>query len=333
MFKLILRRFKPEEVKEYSDEIILRDMNVRQKARYMGLNKIQLYDWDILNDRVLYSLKEAEGFLGLQISETEVDFNLDRPLTDEERALTEKYNRADLNATWEEVLEQVPHIKIRCALMKEYNMPKEVISKTNQYITGEILGGEYRSYKDQKQPYDPSIAPVEINKPVYRQALEMFTNCEELDYKKKLKIDICGVEHIIAIGGLHGARKNFWYQGEIWDIDVGSYYPNMMLNFNLVSRALKDPNRFKEIVDKRLAIKKKVNQAFADGKENELTLVERNMPYGLKLVVNTVSGAMKAKFSKIYDERNNNWMCITGQLLLIDLLEKLEPYITLIQWT
>ena len=112
-----------------------------------------------------------------------------------------------------------------------------------------------------------------------------------------------------------------------------TYYPNMMINFNLVSRALKDPNRFKEIVDKRLAIKKKVNQAFADGKENELTLVERNMPYGLKLVVNTVSGAMKAKFSKIYDERNNNWMCITGQLLLIDLLEKLEPYITLIQWT
>ena len=331
LFKLILLQKSPEEVKSYSDEIILNDMNVRQKARYMGLNKIKLYDWDILNDRVLYSLKEAEGFLGLQISETEVDFNLDRPLTKEERELTEKYNRADLNATWEEVLEQIPHIKIRCALMAEYNMPKSIISKTNQYITGEILGGEYRDYKDQKAPYDISIAPIEINKPIYRQAIKMFTDCEELDYKKKLKIDICGVEHIIAIGGLHGARKNFWYQGEIWDIDVGSYYPNMMINFNLVSRALKDPSRFKEIVDKRLAIKKKVNQYMESGRENELTLVEKNMPYGLKLVVNTVSGAMKAKFSKIYDERNNNWMCITGQLLLIDLLEKLEPYITLIQ--
>lgn len=110
-----------------------------------------------------------------------------------------------------------------------------------------------------------------------------------------------------------------------------TYYPNMMLNFNLVSRALKDPENFRKIVNKRLAIKKKVNEAYKNGKENELTAVEKAMPFGLKLVVNTVSGAMKAKFSKIYDERNNNWMCITGQLLLIDLIEKLEPYMTLIQ--
>lgn len=195
-------------------------MNIKQLSRELKLNRITLYDWDILNDRVLYSLKEAEGFLGLQISETEVDFNLDRPLTQEERELTEKYNRADLDATWEEVKEQIPHLKIRVALMSEYKMPKEIISKTNQFITGEILGGQYRNYKDQKQPYDPSIAPIEINNPEYHKALEMFTDCEEIDYKAKTKIDICGVEHVIAIGGLHGARKNFIYHGEIWDVDV-----------------------------------------------------------------------------------------------------------------
>lgn len=105
----------------------------------------------------------------------------------------------------------------------------------------------------------------------------------------------------------------------------------MMINFNLCSRAMKHPENFPKIVQKRLAIKHKVNKAFEEGKEDELTAVEKAMPFGLKLVVNTVSGAMKAKFSKLYDERNNNWMCITGQLLLIDLIEKLEPYITLIQ--
>lgn len=107
----------------------------------------------------------------------------------------------------------------------------------------------------------------------------------------------------------------------------------MMINFNLCSRAMKNPENFPKIVAKRLAIKKKVNTYLAEGKGDELTAVEKAMPYGLKVVVNTVSGAMKAKFSKLYDERNNNWMCITGQLLLIDLIEKLEPYMTLIQWT
>lgn len=330
LFKIILLGKTPEEVKMYSDQIIT-GRNGNQIKRELKLDRIPLYDWDILLDKVLYSLKEAEGYLGLEICETEVDFNLDRKLTQEERELTEKYNRHDLYSTWQEMLEQKESIKIRMALIQEYNLPKTMISATNQKITGEILDGQYTNFKDKQAPYDPSIAPIVLNKPEYHKALEMFTDCDELDYKQKYKVDIAGVEHTIAIGGLHGARAHYQYHGEIWDVDVGSYYPNMMINFNLVSRALKDPDNFKKIVDKRLAIKKKVNEAYKNGTDNQLTAVEKAMPYGLKLVVNTVSGAMKAKFSKIYDERNNNWMCITGQLLLIDLIEKLEPYMTLIQ--
>lgn len=330
LLKIILLGKSPEEVKKYSDQII-QGRNGRQIIRELKLDKIPLYDWDILLDKVLYSLKEAEGFLGLEICETEVDFNLDRNLTKEERELTEKYNRHDLYSTWQEMKEQIPSIKIRMALIQEYNLPKSMISATNQKITGEILEGQYTNFKDKQQPYDPSIAPIEINNPEYRKALEMFTDCDEIDYKKKLTINIAGVEHTIAIGGLHGARQKYVYHGEIWDVDVGSYYPNMMINFNLCSRAMKNPENFPKIVAKRLAIKKKVNEYIASGREDELTAVEKAMPFGLKLVVNTVSGAMKAKFSKLYDERNNNWMCITGQLLLIDLIEKLEPYITLIQ--
>lgn len=330
LFRVILSGHSPEDVKKYSDRIIV-DKAGKTITRELGLNKIPLYDWDIMFDKVTYSLKEAEGYLGLKIYETEVDFNLDRKLTDSERKQTEEYNRHDLYATWKEMEVQIPDIKIRCALIKEYNLPKSMISVTNQKITGEILEGQYKNFTDKQQPYDQSIAPIVLNNPEYHKALEMFTNCDEIDYKKKLKLNIAGIEHTIAIGGLHGARTHYHYKGEIWDVDVGSYYPNMMINFNLCSRAMKNPENFPKIVAKRLAIKKKVNTYLAEGKGDELTAVEKAMPYGLKVVVNTVSGAMKAKFSKLYDERNNNWMCITGQLLLIDLIEKLEPYMTLIQ--
>ena len=220
LLKIILLGKSPEEVKKYSDQII-QGRNGRQIERELKLGKIPLYDWDILLDKVLYSLKEAEGFLGLQICESDVDFNLNRALNKEERELTERYNRHDLYSTWQEMKEQIPSIKIRMALIKEYNLPKKMISATNQKITGEILEGQYTNFNDKQQPYDPTIAPIVINNPEYHKALEMFTDCDEIDYKKKMKIDIAGVEHTIAIGGLHGARSKYVYHGEIWDVDVG----------------------------------------------------------------------------------------------------------------
>ena len=218
LYKLILLGKSVEEIKGYSDAIIngsgevylegqrrlrIDNTGTNKMKRDLGLNKIKLYDWDILNDKVVYSLKQAEGYLGLKIYESDIDFNLDRPLTKEERLQTEEYNRADLYATWLEMLEQKESIKIRMALIKEYNLPKSLISATNQKITGEILEGQYTKYNDQLQKYDSSIAPIEINNPEYHKALEMFTNCDKLDYKNKMKIDIAGVEHTIAIGGIH----------------------------------------------------------------------------------------------------------------------------------
>ena len=51
----------------------------------------------------------------------------------------------------------------------------------------------------------------------------------------------------------------------------------------------------------------------------------------LKLVLNTTYGAMKSEYNELYDPHMANQVCITGQLLLLDLIEKLEPYIKLIQ--
>ena len=41
-------------------------------------------------------------------------------------------------------------------------------------------------------------------------------------------------------------------------------------------------------------------------------------------MLNALSGSMKDKKNPAYDPRNNNIMCINGQLMLLDLLEHLE---------
>ena len=82
-----------------------------------------------------------------------------------------------------------------------------------------------------------------------------------------------------------------------------------MIEYDLLTRNCKEPQKFKEIYDKRLALK----QA---GKKKE------QAPY--KIVLNSTYGICKDKYSLAYDPRQANNVCINGQLLLLDLIEKLE---------
>ena len=52
-----------------------------------------------------------------------------------------------------------------------------------------------------------------------------------------------------------------------------------------------------------------------------------------KIVLNSTFGASKDVYNKLYDPLQANNICITGQLLLTDLIEKLENHCQLIQLT
>ena len=138
-----------------------------------------------------------------------------------------------------------------------------------------------------------------------------------MDYKKSFKMDICGVPHQFGWGGLHGCPEEpLHIKGKMFHVDVNSYYPSEIIRYNFMSRNSNNPGRYEEIYKYRLKLK-------AEGKKKE------QAPY--KIVLNGAFGAMKDKFSKSYDPRQANNICINGQLMLTDLLEHLEPYIKLIQ--
>ena len=337
--KLILLGQSPENIKEFSDQIINQDKS-RELTRKFRLNTIQLYNWDTMRDRgSFFSLKETEGYFGLEIKEGHVDWNSDEPWDDKTYEIIAKYNQADLLATWREAIYQLPDMKIRSVLLKEYNHPKSMFSWTNAKVCAEILESDYTTYPEEElnAAFDVSIIPLKIEK--YTDVVKFFTHPDtpdgRLDYKARYNCDIAKVPHTFAIGGIHGAIPNFIFKGTLWLIDVASYYPNMMINFNLTPRSIRDENSFKDLVAKRINAKHKVGHwdhlSEEEKKANPLTDIEKLLPTALKLPINTVSGCMKSKYSKLYDERNNNWMCISGQLLMVDLIEKLEPYCQLVQ--
>ena len=94
-----------------------------------------------------------------------------------------------------------------------------------------------------------------------------------------------------------------------------TYYPSLMLVYKWLSRNVHDPSKYAEIYHTRLKLKAEKNPM--------------QQPY--KIVLNSTYGAMKDKHNAMYDPRQANNVCVGGQLLLLDLIERLEDHCEIIQ--
>lgn len=307
IMKCILSKMSP---KAMNDWIIVDGKNGYE---FPGLNKIYFNSLDLMIDipgGLGLSLKEIESNLGMSIEESNVSFDIDRKLTDKEIEETIFYCKHDVEATERLFRERYDYIKSKLLIINKFKLPIKCISMSNAQLTAEVMGARKLSHDDYREYDRPECVDVKD-----REILDFFK--PPLDNTTSMNKIVCGVEHKIAYGGLHGAREKCHFKDKIYNFDVSSYYPSMIISFDYVSRNVpqKYKHLYKQIRDDRFVYKKEGN-SLADA---------------YKLIVNTFFGAMGYKFNNLYDLKMNQQVCITGQLLLIDLLEKLEPYITLIQ--
>ena len=306
ILKAILCGFNP---KDMNDWIILKGNSGWQFNSLM--RKFPLLNYDVMT--TMHSLKQLEGFMGNNIHETSVPFNIDRPLTAKEIEETFKYCEDDVDNLIEVFIERINDFNSAMDLIKTFNLPIECISKTKAQMSAMILECEPKNRDDE---FDISIVPtLRLNK--YAYVKDWFLD-NLGDYSKKLECEIAGVPHVFGWGGIHGAREKYHSKGCLLHVDVTSYYPSLMIEYNLLTRKSKHPEKFKEIYDKRVELKKL-------GKKKE------QAPY--KIVLNGTYGICKDKYNPAYDPRQANNVCVNGQLLLLDLIEKLEtiPEFELIQ--
>lgn len=311
IFKGILCGFNPWDV---SDWIIGQHNDGWQ---YSGqFNKIELLTYDVmkLNDG---GLKSLEGFMGNDIRETTVSFDIDRPMTDDEIEQMLFYCHSDVNNTCEVFLERKADFDAQMGLITEFKLPINCISKTQAQICAKALECTYHDWTDDE--FDVTyVDTLKMGK--YAHIKEWFVNkfaeCKVAgEYTKgNLIVDIAGVPHVIALGGAHGARLMYHAsvsQGIIiLHIDVSSYYPSLIIRYGFTSRSSSSPQLYKGIYDKRIALKKA-------GKKKEQA--------PLKIVLNAGGfGICKDKNSQAYDPVQANNITTNGQLLLVDLIDKLE---------
>lgn len=309
ILKAILCEFNPYDINNY--------IIVEKKSGYNYsslFKKFPLNNFDV--GTVLYSLKQLEGFMGNDIRETTVPFDIDRKLTEKEIQETIFYCRHDVEQTIDVFLERKNEFDAQMSLIKTFKLPINYIGKTQAQLASIILNARQRSYDDE---WDIRL-PETLNLNKYKFVADWFLNKENHKTTAKLKCDIAGVEHIVAWGGLHGAINKYSYTCKDDEIlvmaDVDQLYPTLMVKYHLLSRAVTDYEKFEYILSESLRLKKLKKK-----KERE--------PY--KRICNITYGAEGDKYNSMYDPLHRNLVCVFGQLLLLDLIEKIEPFSELIQ--
>lgn len=317
IFKGIILGMNPSMINE---ELIVKRKpggQIVKKANIISLNNYDVSD-------IQHSLKQLEAFMGHDIKESEVDFTIDRKLTEEEIQETIKYCTHDVEECLSVLDYKSGDFEAQFSLIEAFDLPFEMFNKTKAQLSATILGAVKQHTMDDEFEFmlPPTLKlgekyqfVVDWFKDPANKAYKTATNSYEKGHKRQLDCIIAGVPHTFAYGGVHGAIPNYHAKGIILCCDVSSLYPSIMIEYEYLSRKLKNPQKYKEIRDERLRLKKLKDK--------------RQKP--MKIVLNSTYGILKDKNNPLYDPLMSNNVCVTGQLLLLDLIEKVEPYCQLIQ--
>lgn len=309
ILKGILCGFDPKKINDY----IIEKGNPGWKFSTL-FRQLPLWNYDVMLGTDV-GLKSFEGFMGNNIKETSVPFNLDRKLTPEEIEETVKYCKHDVEQTIQVFLRRTEEFNTMMYFIKHFGLSMDCISKTKAQLAAEILGGNRKGADFNDEFQFPILDCLRLNK--YKHIAEWYANPENHDYEKKQEKQIvAGVEHTFAWGGGHGARAKYSADGVFLIIDVTAYYPSLQKKYHFGYRVMNHPENFEFIHDSNIAYKRKGDK-------------KARQPF--KIMDNAISGQMKQKSSALYDPMSNNSICINGQLLLLDLVEHIEPYCELIQ--
>lgn len=319
IFKGILAGFNPYEINEH---IITKGLKGYQFSNVFREYPLITYDLLQLNT----SLKQLEAMQGHNVYESEVDFRLDRKLTQAELDETISYCRNDVQETMDLFLQLKADFDVQMELINEFKLPLSYISKTQTQLTAEILQAQRTDCKDEFNLNFPDyLSHIKKYKHIVDWFRQFKTTREFSDeekkkiYAQKLKIDVAGVPHTFAWGGLHGALLKYYGEGYYLHIDVSQYYPSLTCGHNYFSRATSEEGKKRYDMMRRESIRLKKFPELAK---------KRN---GYKLCNNKAYGAMKDKYNALYDPLMANNICVTGQLALLLLIEMLEPHCRLIQ--
>ena len=313
IIKAIVAGLSNQEVKQVNDYIIAGGQGWQcplLDGIYFRFNNVDIRD----DTQQGLSLKAIEGHLGMPVKESSVPFDIDRPLTQEEKAETEFYCKRDVDTAERLIDIRKDYLKNKINLGRLAGLDEvKAMGMTNAKLTAAMLKATKKPHDDERKYVYPDnlrkeYIPPEVFAFFDRMYDETIPDSELFKGKFNLNIGECPVT--LGYGGIHGAIPNFfWEETEdrgIWNEDVGSYYPHLCTINGYTSRNIPSPQIYEDILDRRMKAKAAGDKQTANA---------------LKLVCNTTYGCLLNQYNDLYDPLMGRSVCISGQLYLLELAE------------
>lgn len=257
----------------------------------------------------------------------------DALISKSDREILKKYCRNDLETTALLAKTLESQIDLRVQMGIQYDC--DLRSKSDAQIAEVVIKSEVEKLKGGKvmKPSIPKGTIFKYNDPGFinfktEQLKEVFNDVLKADFVVKdtgsielpkiladKKITINSSTYQMGIGGIHSTesgRTTIASNGyEIRDMDVASFYPNIILGQGMFPRQYgKDfLTVYKSIVDRRIGAKRSGDKVVADS---------------LKIVINGSFGKFGSKYSTLYAPDFLIQTTLTGQLSILMLIEELE---------
>lgn len=277
----------------------------------------------------------------------DLPFPEDHVLTQEDAEVVRPYCCNDLSNTELLFNELAPELKLRAEMSEEYGV--DLRSKSDAQVAEAVINSELQKVLGYypKKPTLSADTVLVYDVPDFvcyqttqlREMLEVVRNARfyldglgspimppELE---KLKVTIGGSTYKLGMGGLHSTEKKTAHYATdeiiLADNDVESFYPRTILNQRLCPPHLGEAflTVYEKIVNTRIHAKAEATKAKKAG-DRAAAKKWKTVADSLKITINGSFGKLGNKYSTLYAPQLMLQVTITGQLVLLMLIEALE---------
>lgn len=318
------------------------------KDRYQHNDKIKINTYDLIEvtpDPNKISLKMYTARrLGEKLQD--LPYAPHQTLNDEEIQVVYNYCIKDITNTHALKSDLHTEIEMRKFMSNQYNIDLRSLSdaQIGERVTIQLVEKRLGKRLPPPMNYRGKIlryfAPSYINfsTDLLKQVLKTVNEAEYLVDKSgspsipesvaQLKIRIGTTDYKLGIGGLHSQEKAQTIVCDVHhrlrDVDVDSFYPRIIINNKYAPQSIGDV--FLEVYELDLVNPRLEHKRLS--KSPNLSEIERKEQTQLanskKIVINGLYGKLGSPYSKVYAPQLMISVCLTGQLSLLMLIERLE---------
>lgn len=300
MIEAALRGASPMQLKQLNDRMIVEGEKVWHRL-----------DWirhvDLFNVLPGTGSLKAYGAKNHTKKLQDLPYDAGTVLTPAQKIEVRNYCLNDIKVLKELYFKFESQIQLRRDMSEEFSI--DLMSKSDPQMAEAVVRSKFRFDMFDQCTIIYYTAPIWVSNPAIRACFEgMYEYGGE---KPSKTIDLHGKTYTCGVGGLHSNEGRREVKGRgIFDVDVASYYPSLLLNFDTKPPRIKGAflELYRQWYFERLAAKNKGDKKKADS---------------LKTLLNGVFGKLGSSYSIFYYPKGFLDITLGGQCALLTLIDML----------